>query len=129
MKKAVTANGKQINLDALIAAQGDSIAVGNMKVNARGDQLGPGGKVEIPKDKVMANYYKLNTPVAVNNPAQARTKETQKDLSDEWIEPVTSAQPEKSKKEEKLRGSLADAISKNKPASSQEPEEPTPTRI
>lgn len=129
MKKVVTANGKEISLDALIATHGDSIAVGNMKVNARGDQLGPGGKVQTPKDKIMANYYKLNTPVAVSDPRQARIQETQKDLSDEWIEPVQPAESAKIKKEEKLRGSLADAISKNKPAASEEPEEPTPTRI
>jgi len=58
-----TANGKQVNMDALLAANEREIAVGNMGVNARGDQLGPGGTIEKTKDQVMQDYYKLNTPV------------------------------------------------------------------
>ena len=48
-----TANGKKINIDAVIATNEDTIAVGNMRVNARGDQLGPGGVVEMSKSQVM----------------------------------------------------------------------------
>jgi hypothetical protein len=43
-----------------------TIAVGNMKVNARGDELGPGGKVIRTRDQVMRDYYALKTPVAVD---------------------------------------------------------------
>ena len=59
MKKVyTTANGKQVNLDALISDNEQTIAVGNMKVNARGDKLGPGGKIEQTKEQIMKEYYK-----------------------------------------------------------------------
>jgi hypothetical protein len=36
-------------------------AVGNMKVNARGDQLGPGGKVVKTREQILSDYYKNNS--------------------------------------------------------------------
>jgi hypothetical protein len=35
-------------------------AVGNLKVNARGDELGPGGKIVRTREQVLADYYKNN---------------------------------------------------------------------
>jgi hypothetical protein len=125
-----TANGKKINLDSLISQNDDTIAVGNMKVNARGDQLGPGGKVETNKNQVMQDYYKLNTPVAVNHPGQSRPKEVKKPLEDDWIEPeVVEQEVVQEPDQPKLRGSLADSIAKNKPADKEVPKKPGPQRI
>jgi hypothetical protein len=128
-----TANGKQINLDAIIAHNEDTIAVGNMKVNARGDQLGPGGKVEIPRDKIMSEYYKLNTPVASDNVPQPRQRESKKDLVDEWIEPITPPIQQEEiieqPKTQRLRGSLADSVSKNQPADKAPAKRSGPSRI
>jgi hypothetical protein len=132
-----TANGKQINLDALIAQNENTIAVGNMKVNARGDQLGAGGKVELSREKAMNEYYKLNTPVAIDVPPQPHETRTRKDLVDDWVEPAIeesintdsstdlSTQPEKPV----LRGSLADSIAKNKPQEKETPKKTGPSRI
>jgi hypothetical protein len=36
-----------------------------MRVNARGDQLGPGGKIVKTRNQIMKEYYQLNTPVSV----------------------------------------------------------------
>ena len=109
-----TANGKTVNMDALMAMNEQAIAVGNMDVNARGDKLGPGGRVVQTKDQVMSDYYKLNTPVAEDNPPLPQQRTAQKkDLTDDWEEPevaptenpVTDGAPRP-----KLRGSLADAL-------------------
>jgi len=125
-----TANGKRINIDAIIAQNENTIAVGNMKVNARGDQLGPGGKVEVTRDKVMQDHYKLNTPIAVDQPPQPRQREVKKDLVDEWVEPAIEetavpTEPERPK----LRGSLADSISKNQPTEKAPVKRSGPSRI
>jgi len=40
-----SANGKVVDIDSLRIANEESIAVGNMKTNARGDELGPGGVI------------------------------------------------------------------------------------
>jgi hypothetical protein len=63
-----TALGRQINIENLILQNENVIAVGNTRVNARGDQLGPGGKVIKTRDQIMKEYYALNTPVATEVP-------------------------------------------------------------
>lgn len=64
MKKIyTTAQGKQVDIDSLRIANEQTIAVGNMKVNARGDELGPGGSVATTRNQAMDAYYKLNANV------------------------------------------------------------------
>lgn len=128
-----TANGRQLNLDSLIAQNENTIAVGNMKVNARGDQLGPGGKIKTPKDEVMKEHYKLHTPMASEAVAPRQNKKAQKDLIEDWIEPVVdqstdSALDNESESKPKLRGSLADSIAKTT-IQTQVPKKTGPTRI
>jgi len=137
-----TANGKVINIDTVIAQNEDSIAVGNMKVNARGDELGHGGKIERTREKVMAEYYKLNTPVASDHiPIPKENKQAKKDLMDEWEEPVVVKKPEPVEDSaqdvkvevaplpKNIRGSLANSVAKTQPAKEPEPIKPGPTRI
>lgn len=126
-----TANGKRINIDAIISQNEESIAVGNMKVNARGDELGPGGKIERTRDKVMADYYKLNTPVASDHVPMPR-ESAKKDLVDDWVEPANlqpDPMPDESMSTKPLRGSLASSVSKTQPPKELEPKKTGPTRI
>jgi hypothetical protein len=60
-----TAQGKQVDIESLRVANEESIAVGNMKVNARGDKLGAGGRVVETRNQTQDQYYRLNTPVPV----------------------------------------------------------------
>lgn len=52
-----TAMGRSIDFESLKSAGEETIAVGNMKVNARGDQLGPGGTIERTRNAAMADHY------------------------------------------------------------------------
>ena len=115
MKKSyTTAQGKNISMDSIRLANEEVIAVGNMKVNARGDQLGPGGVPEANRRKVVNDYYNLHTPVA----GEQRTMPTQSEPVADPLPP--SADPlideqdsiEVVKEEPKMRGSLADAVAK-----------------
>jgi len=122
-----TANGKQVNMDALLAANEREIAVGNMGVNARGDQLGPGGTIEKTKDQVMQDYYKLNTPVAQDNPPQPRQNtQPKKELVDDWVEPTP--EPVETKTRPLVRGSLASAVTETKADQDLVPKEPEPPK-
>ena len=125
-----TANGKRINIDAVISQNEESIAIGNMKVNARGDELGPGGKIERTREKVMSDYYKLNTPVATDHTPVARVAPKQ-DLVDDWVEPIQVQEEIKSDEPttKALRGSLASSVAKTQPPREQEPKKTGPTRI
>jgi hypothetical protein len=129
-----TANGRTINIDSIMAQNEESIAVGNMRVNARGDELGPGGRIERPKDKVMSDYYKLNTPVASDYIPMPR-ENAKKDLVDDWVEPAVSQQQvdEETQNQEPaappLRGSLASAVAKTQTQKDPEIKKSGPTRI
>lgn len=128
-----TANGRRINIDSIIAQNEESIAIGNMKVNARGDELGPGGKIERTRDQVMQDYYKLNTPVATDRVPTPR-QPVVKDLSDDWIEPVNVEIEETKIEEQKiekkpLRGSLANSIANSPSPENPPPAKTGPTRI
>lgn len=52
-----TANGKYLDMSQLIIQNEREIAVGNAKVNARGDILGEGGKVIHSRDDVSKAFY------------------------------------------------------------------------
>jgi len=49
-----TMQGKEIDMGKLINQNETTIAVGNMRVNARGDRIGPGGKIIQTREQVLA---------------------------------------------------------------------------
>lgn len=60
-----TARGLSIDMDRIRMSNEQTIAVGNMKVNARGDQLGAGGKIIKTRQQIMAEKNKLHRgPIA-----------------------------------------------------------------
>jgi hypothetical protein len=52
--------GKPIDMDRLSLKNELTPAIGNMKVNARGDELGPGGQILRTKEQILQDYYKNN---------------------------------------------------------------------
>lgn len=99
MKKVYrSALGRHIDMDQLRLINETTIAVGNMKVNARGDELGPGGEVVRTRNEIMNDYYKLNTPT-VSIPEDPVVDETMV-----FDPPPVPSQPGQ------LRGSLADQV-------------------
>lgn len=84
-----SANGKNIDLDLLISRNELTPAVSNVKVNARGDELGPGGKIVRKKEDVLNDYYKQTSGVA--NESVAKTvKEQAKEEPVEEVKKTTS---------------------------------------
>jgi hypothetical protein len=55
-----SANGKEVDMDKLRLQNETAMAVGNAKVNARGDELGPGGKIIRKREDVLKEYFKGN---------------------------------------------------------------------
>jgi len=53
--------GKQIDMEKLQMKNELLPAIGNMKVNARGDELGPGGKIVRTREQILQDYYKNNS--------------------------------------------------------------------
>lgn len=52
-----TMQGKTIDMDKLMRQNELTPAVGNMKVNARGDEIGPNGEILRKREEVVHAYY------------------------------------------------------------------------
>ena len=68
-----SANGTPVELDKLIMRNETTVAVGNVRVNARGDELGPGGKIIKRKDdNIIEN--KPSSDTVIEQPRRQRVE-------------------------------------------------------
>lgn len=58
-----TMRGKVVDMELLQQRNELTPAVGNARVNARGDELGPGGKIIRKKEDILREYYETNNRV------------------------------------------------------------------
>lgn len=105
MKNYKSMRGTSIDVAKLLLQQEKNIAVGNTRTNARGDQLGRGGRVIKGADDIAREHYNKNNPRAV---AQTSIKLDDQDVKrkideaknnpdpimDDWEEPVVEATEE-----------------------------------
>ena len=56
-----TMQGKEVDMEKLALVNELTPAVGNARVNARGDELGPGGKIVKKREEIVAEYYEKNS--------------------------------------------------------------------
>lgn len=84
--------GKPVDMEALKTRNEMTVAVGNKLMNARGDELGPGGKIIKNRGEVVAEYYDTN-PNAI--PKQAPVTATAKSNS----KPTAATKTEGKKKQ------------------------------
>lgn len=109
-----TARGEPVDMDMLRLANEATIAVGNMRTNARGDELGPGGKIVRTRAQIMQEYHKLNTPVASDDiPVDTGGPQSQP-LVNSVVTPIAEDTPvtgaSKAPDYVKPRGSFAESI-------------------
>jgi len=67
-KKYRTAQGKMVDFGAMLTNNELTPALGNMNVNARGDEIQPDGTIVKSREEVMREYYKMNTTVPEEAP-------------------------------------------------------------
>lgn len=58
-----TARGQSVDFGAMITKNERVPAIGNMNVNARGDEIRSDGTIVKTRDQLMKEYYKMNTMV------------------------------------------------------------------
>ena len=68
-----TANGKNVDFGALLLANETAPAIGNMNVNARGDEIDAEGNITKSLEDIMREYNELNTMIPTDE--GKRTKE------------------------------------------------------
>lgn len=70
--------GKVVDMELLQQRNELTPAVGNARVNARGDELGPGGKIIRKKEQTVKDYYKTEprekVEVAEETPLETKAK-------------------------------------------------------
>jgi hypothetical protein len=52
-----TSNGRIVDMDLLRQKNELTPAVGNVRVNARGDELGPGGQIVRSREEILKDFY------------------------------------------------------------------------
>ena len=67
-----TMQGRMVDIEKLRAANESVQAVGNMNVNARGDVLGPGGKIVTKKETVIKKYYEQPKGMVSDTPSRGK---------------------------------------------------------
>ena len=100
--------GKPVDMDLLRQRNELTPAVGNARVNARGDEIGPGGKIVRKREDILREYYADNPQAApdevatvpqvqeeVVTKAQKKVAQTKaqkaaqveaQDAEDDWVE-------------------------------------------
>jgi len=105
MKQYKSMRGVSIDLAKLMAKSEKNISVGNTSTNARGDQLGRGGRVVKSADAIAREHYNVNNPRAVvkssikvdndvdmsgKDQAVVQEAPAKKQTEDDWKEPVST---------------------------------------
>ena len=101
--------GKAVDMDLLRQKNELTPAVGNARVNARGDELGPGGKIIKKREDVLAEYYR-DHPQAVPDEipgqgvvsADEETSVAQEKVAEEKVAPAKKASSKKSAIEDEM---------------------------
>jgi hypothetical protein len=91
-----TAKGREIDMTKLISQNELTLAVGNMSVNARGDKIGPGGKIVAKREQlhpastaIPETITKTPEPIVVPAPAEIAP------VAEVPVKPLTPAQKAK----------------------------------
>lgn len=132
-----TARGKSIDIDKVKLANETTVAVGNMRVNARGDALGAGGQIAAGRNQIMDQVYAVeDAPYSPNDSQNYTTQQALieatdpkqfNDLANNLVVPATETDTTPAPA---TRGSLASSIAKptvvvQEPVASKKPSGPS----
>lgn len=105
MKNHKSMRGISIDVNKLMSQQEQNITIGNTRSNARGDQLGRGGRVIKGADEIAREHYNNNNPRAVKQGSikiddadvkrrMDAAKSSPDPIVDDWAEPVATEEPQ-----------------------------------
>ena len=107
-----TAQGLQVNIDQMRILNEKSVAVGNMQVNARGDQVSRSGEIIKSRNEIMKDHYSIQIdPVVKYNPNKRKqAQEAVQQEIQQQVAPENIPQPLPTPTNGDLRGSLANSV-------------------
>ena len=83
-----TSSGQQVDFGALLLNNETVPALGNMNVNARGDEIDPAGNITKSREDIMREYNELNTMVPQDGDIPQGTGIEADDDWQDWEPPV-----------------------------------------
>ena len=83
-----TSSGQQVDFGALLLNNETVPALGNMNVNARGDEIAPDGTITKSREEIMREYNELNTMVPQDGVIPEGTGLEADDDWQDWEPPV-----------------------------------------
>lgn len=84
--------GKIVDMGLLEKKHELTPAVGNARVNARGDELGPGGKIVRKREEIVKEYYEAGTVKdETNNFKKSSDKTITENLTDDELKMLDDA--------------------------------------
>ena len=107
-----TAQGLQVNIDQMRILNEKSVAVGNMQVNARGDQVSRSGEIIKSRNEIMKDHYSRQIdPVVKYNPNKRKqAQEAAQQEIQQQVAPENIPQPLPTPTSGDLQGSLANSV-------------------
>jgi len=88
-----TSSGQQVDFGALLLNNETVPALGNMNVNARGDEIAPDGTITKSREDIMREYNELNTMVPQDGAIPEGTGLEADDDWQDWEPPVATPEP------------------------------------
>ena len=100
MSRHITYRGTTIDMEALMRENPKSVALGNMRVNARGDRLDKNGEVAKTADQIAREMHRTQTAI-VHTGIKGDLPEVENILTEKPVK-TTSSKSEKKTKEVEL---------------------------
>lgn len=125
-----TALGQAVDIDTLRLVNESTVTVGNMSVNARGDEVRPDGTIIRTRNEIMKEHYRNIEPVVKYNPnkrRQALDEPAVPVIPEPVAEPEVVTPPPID--DNTLRGSLASSVAIDLVQDPSQPNKRTITRI
>ena len=125
MVKRTTNKGVVIDLESLMAQNSDSPAMGNMRVNAKGDVIGKGGEiVQKSEDRVRA-YYEDNpmsstAKSSLKGPMPDQPVQEESDMAPE----MKTAEAQQTEQDQSVQNAVEEPVQEQKVAGYKEVEMP-----
>ena len=122
-KKYRTAQGKMVDFGAMLTNNELVPALGNMNVNARGDEILSDGTITKTREQVMREYYNMNTPVPTEAPIpESNNAQVDSEIpEDDWADWEPAQEPQSEEPQKPAGTNVAQMVAERSPEQTSTP--------